>query len=122
MRANLKTSFRDLLITSWLIIFGVTTGMAAIHPAYRVQGLQDIAIFIGLPAIGMAGGILLTLYVNRLCQAASRTRKIALSLFVASMLALIPVMWVIFAMPWAALMVLTLLYTRWKWALVATTD
>jgi hypothetical protein len=121
-KLNLTTSFSDLLITGWLIIFVVTVGVVAFHPAYQDQGASGVTGLGALAAIGTLGGILLTRNVNRLGNATSRTRKIALSLFVASMVALIPVMYVTFSMPWGALIVLTLLYVRWKWAFVATRD
>lgn len=122
MKASLKTSFRDLLITGWLIIFAVTVGLVAFHSDYQDQGTSGALRVGGLAAVGSIAGILLTRYVNRLSYATSRSRKIALSLFVASMVALIPVMVVTFRMPWAALIVLTLLYVRWKWALVTGPD
>jgi uncharacterized membrane protein YeaQ/YmgE (transglycosylase-associated protein family) len=122
MRANLKTSFRDLLVTGWLIIFGVTVGVVAFHPAYQGQGTLGVLELSGLTIIGVVGGVLLTIYVNRLGASSPRSRKIALALFVASAVALVPVMFVTFASPWLALIVLTLLYVRWKWALVSTSD
>lgn len=122
MIANLKTSFRDLLITGWVIVFGVTVWLVAIHPAYQGQGVLVALRLDGLSAIGSVGGILLTRFVDLLGASSSRTRKFALSLFVASALALIPVMYVIFVTPWAVLIVLTLLYVRWKWVLLAAED
>ena len=122
MRANLKTSFRDLLVTGWLIIFGVTVGVVAFHPAYQGQGTLGVLELSGLTTIGVVGGVLLTIYVNRLSASSPRSRKTALALFVASEVALVPVMFVTFASPWLALIVLTLLYVRWKWALVSTSD
>ena len=122
MIANLKTSFRDLLITGWVIVFGVTVGLVAIHPAYQGQGVLVALRLDGLSAIGSVGGILLTRFVDLLGASSSRTRKFALSLFVVSALALIPVMYVIFVTPWAVLIVLTLLYVRWKWVLLAAED
>ncbi|MCH7969663.1 MAG: hypothetical protein IH960_01305 [Chloroflexi bacterium] len=122
MIANLKTSFRDLLITGWVIVFGVTVWLVAIHPAYQGQGVLVALRLDGLSAIGSVGGILLTRFVDLLGASSSRTRKFALSLFVVSALALIPVMYVIFVTPWAVLIVLTLLYVRWKWVLLAAED
>ena len=122
MKAYVTTSFRDLLITGWLIIFGVTVGLVAFHSDYQDQGTSDGLRIGGLAAVGSAGGILLTRFVNRLSYATPRARKIALLLFVASMIALIPVMIVTFRTPWAVLIVLTLLYVRWKWAFVAAPD
>ena len=122
MIANLKTSFRDLLITGWVIVFGVTVWLVAIHPAYQGQGVLVALRLDGLSAIGSVGGILLTRFVDLLGASSSRTRKFALSLFVVSALALIPVMYVIFVTPWAVLIVLTLLYVRWKWALLTAED
>ena len=122
MRANLKTSFRDLLVTGWLIIFGVTVGVVSFHPAYQGQGTLGVLELSGLTTIGVVGGVLLTIYVNRLGASSPRSRKTALALFVASAVALVPVMFVTFASPWLALIVLTLLYVRWKWALVSTSD
>ena len=122
MKAYLKTSFRDLLITGWLIIFGVTVGLIAFHSDYQDQGTSDGLRIGGLAAVGSVGGILLTRFFNRMSYATPPACKIAISLFVASMVALIPVMIVTFRMPWAALIVLTLLYVRWKWAFVAAPD
>lgn len=122
MKINLKTSFRDLLITGWLIVLGVTVLIVAFHSDYQEQGTSGALIFGGLSAIGTVGGMLLTRFVDRLGASSSRARKFALFLFVASALALIPVMYVMFVMPWAVLIVLTLLYVRWKWALVPAAD
>ena len=112
MKANLKTSFRDLLVTGWLIVFGVTVGVVAFHPAYQGQGSLGVLKLSGLAMVGVVGGVLLTINVNRLGSSSSRSRKSAL----------IPVMYVTFASPWLVLIGLTLLYVRWKWALVATPD
>ena len=122
MKAHLKTSFRDLLVTGWLIVFGVTVGVVAFHPAYQGQGSLGVLKLSGLAMVGVVGGVLLTINVNRLGSSSSRSRKSALALFVASAFALIPVMYVTFASPWLVLIGLTLLYVRWKWALVATPD
>jgi len=111
-----------MLITGWLIIFGVTVGLVAFHSEYQDQGTSDGLRIGGLAAIGTVGGILITRFVDRLGASSSGTRKIALFLFVACALALIPVMYVIFITPWAVLIILTLLYVRWKWALAAAAD
>jgi len=123
MKPKLTTSFRDLLITGWLIIFAVTVGLVAFQPEYRDQGTSGVLQLAGLAAVGTLGGILLTRFVNLLSQTTSRTRKIAMGLFVACMIALIPVMYVTgIRAPWAVLIVLTLLYARWKWAFVPSHD
>ena len=122
MKAYVKTSFRDLLITGWLIIFVVTVALVTFHSDYQGEGTSDSLRVGVLAGVGAVGGILLTRFVNRLSQATPRSRKIALGLFIASMVALIPVMFVTFATPWAVLIVLTLLYVRWKWAFVAAPD
>ena len=122
MIKNLRTSFRDLLITGWLIIFGVTVGVVAFHPTYEGPGMSGVLRLGGLAAVGTLGGILLTRFVDLLDASSSRTRKTAMVLSLASWAALIPVMYVTFAMPWGALIVLTLLYVRWKWAWKAIPD
>lgn len=122
MTKNLKTSFRDLLITGWLIIFAVTVGVVAFHPSYEDQGMSGVIRLGGLAAVGTLGGILLTRFVDLLGASSPRTRKTAMVLFLASWAALIPVMYVTFAMPWGALIVMTLLYVRWKWAWKAVPD
>ena len=122
MTKNLKTSFRDLLITGWLIIFGVTVGVVAFHPSYEDQGMSGVIRLGGLAAVGTLGGILLTRFVDLLGASSPRTRKTAMVLSLASWAALIPVMIVTFAMPWGALIVMTLLYVRWKWAWSAVPD
>lgn len=111
-----NTSFRDLLITGWLIIFGVTVGVVAFHPAYESQGMAGVLRLSGLAAIGTLGGILLTRFVDMLGVSSPRTRKYAIVLSLLSWAALIPLMYLTFAMPWGVLIVLTLLYVRWKWA------
>jgi hypothetical protein len=116
MIKNLRTSFRDLLITGWLIIFGVTVGVVAFHPTYEGQGMSGVLRLGGLTAVGTLGGILLTRFVDLLGASSSRTRKTAMVLSLATWAALIPVMCVTFSMPWGVLIVLTLLYVRWKWA------
>ncbi len=122
MIKNLRTSFRDLLMTGWLIIFGVTVGVVAFHPTYEGQGMSGVLRLGGLAAVGTLGGILLTRFVDLLGASSSRTRKTAMVLSLASWAALIPVMYVTFSMPWGVLIVLTLLYVRWKWAWKAIPD
>ncbi len=121
-KANLKTSFRDLLITGWLIVFGVTVMVVAFLPDYADERTASLLRFGGLAFVGAMGGILMAGQVGRLGHSTSRNRKIAMTLFVASMVALVPVMFVTFSMPWAALFILTLFYARWKWALVTAAD
>jgi hypothetical protein len=43
-------------------------------------------------------------------------------LFIIGMLPLIPVGLETFSMPWAGLIVITLVYVRWRWAVVPSTD
>ncbi|MDA1280244.1 MAG: hypothetical protein O3B95_09455 [Chloroflexi bacterium] len=116
----MRTSFRDLLITGWLIVLAVTVGVVIFHPDYQTTGSSDDLRIGGLASIGALGGILLTRYVNAIGRFSSRSKKVTLAIFAACMIALIPVMVATFALPWGVLIVLTLVYTQWKWAVAAT--
>ena len=113
----MSTSFRDLLITGWFIILAVTISVVIFHSDYQTEGSSDDLRLGGLAAIGTLAGILLTRYVDLIGRSSPRVKKVSLVLFIASMMALIPVMIATFALPWGVLIILTLVYARWKWAL-----
>lgn len=114
------TSFRDLLITGWVIIFLITVGVIAFHPTLKGDGWNEVARIGGLAAIATLIGIVMTRFVELLGRTGRRIRKTALVVFVIGMLPLIPVGLATFAMPWGALILITLIYVRWKWALIPT--
>lgn len=118
----MRTSVRDLIITGWTIIFVVTVGVVAIHPAYRDEGLQGVLMFGGASLIGTLGGIGLIRFTELIGRSSSRSKAVTLGIFVACMIPLVPVMYFVFAMPWVAMIILTLVYVRWRWALVPSVD
>ena len=118
----MSTSVRDLIITGWLIILAVTVSVVLFHSEFQTAGSSDDLRLGGLASIGALGGILLTRYVETIGRWSSRAKKIAIALFVVCMIALIPVMMATFALPWSVLMILTLVYSQWKWALAARPD
>ena len=113
----MSTSIRDLLITGWLITLVTTVAVVLFHSDFQTEGSSQDLYLGGLAAIGAAAGILLVRFVNMLGASSSRYKKSALVLYTVCMVALIPVMKSTFAAPWAVLIILTLLYVRWKWAL-----
>jgi hypothetical protein len=116
----MSTSVRDLIITGWAIIFAVTVGVLAFHPSFKEEGVASTLRIAGFALIAMTAGIFMTRFTELLGRSSARTRKIALGLFVVCMLPLIPVAIATFGMPWAALILVTLVYVRWKWALLAS--
>jgi len=118
----MSSSVRDLLITAWLIIFAVTIGVAIFHPSFETASVLETVRFSAYSLIATLAGIALIRYTEILGRSSSRFRKTSLVIFVVCMIPLLPVAYVTFAMPWAALVILTLVYVRWKWALVASSD
>jgi hypothetical protein len=118
----MSSSVRDLLITSWLIVFAVTLGVALFHPSFQSDGLEETIRLAVLSLISTLAGVGLIRYTEILGRSSSRFRKIALVIFVICMIPLVPVALVTFAMPWAALIILSLIYVRWKWALITSID
>ncbi len=118
----MRTSVRDLIITGWVIIFIVTVGVVAIHPAYQSRGLQGVLMFGGASLIGTLAGIGLTRYTELIGRSSQRMKTATLVVFVACMIPLGPVMYFVFALPWAALIIITLVYVRWRWAVVPSVD
>lgn len=118
----MRTSVRDLIITGWIIIFIVTVGVVAIHPAYQSRGLEGVLMFGGASLIGTLAGIGLTRYTELIGRSSTRAKTSTLVLFVACIIPLVPVMYFVSALPWAALIILTLVYVRWRWALVPSAD
>jgi hypothetical protein len=114
----MRSSARDLLITGWLIIFVVTIGVVAFHPSFVTQGSAETLKIVGFALISSLAGAGLVRYTEPLGRSSGRTRKFVLVIFVVCMLPLIPVVLVTFAMPWGALIIMSLIYVRWKWALV----
>ncbi|NQW20988.1 MAG: hypothetical protein HQ477_09780 [Chloroflexi bacterium] len=117
----MSTSVRDLIITGWAIIFVVTLGVIAFHPSFKDEELLVVLRTGGFALISTSAGIGLVRFTEFLGRSTSLTRKIVLGVFVVSMLPLIPVAVVTFGMPWGALILITLVYVRWKWALVSST-
>lgn len=111
-----------MIITGWVIIFGITVGLVAFHPSFREEGFQSFLRIGGFALIPTLVGILLLRFTDLLGRATSRTRKLALAVFILSALPLIPVALATFGMPWGALIIITLLYVRWKWALVPSSN
>jgi hypothetical protein len=118
----MRTSVRDLIITGWIIIFIVTVGVVAIHPAYQSRGLQGVLMFGGASLIGTLAGIGLIRFTELVGRSSSRMKAVMLGIFVVGMIPLVPVMYFVFAMPWAALIIITLVYVRWRWAVVPSVD
>ncbi len=115
----MSTSVRDLIITGWAIIFFVTIGVVAFHPSFTGDDrLQDLLRIGGFALIATTAGIVLIRFTELLGRSSSRAKKITLGIFVVCMIPLIPVALATFGMPWGALILITLVYVRWKWALV----
>ncbi|MEE8047057.1 MAG: hypothetical protein V3T49_09455 [Dehalococcoidia bacterium] len=118
----MTSSVRDLLITGWLIIFVITIGIMAFHPSFGTQSPAETARVIGFSLISTIAGVGLVRYTEILGRSSAVTRRFALGVFVVCMIPLVPVVLITFATPWAALIILTLVYIRWKWALVTSSD
>ena len=118
----MSTSVRDLIITGWAIIFAVTVGVIAFHPSLKDEGAASILLIVAFAFIAMAVGILMTRFTELLGRSSARFRRIALGLFIVLMLPLIPVALATFGMPWGAMILVTLIYVRWKWALIASAN
>ena len=118
----MRTSVRDLIITGWVIIFIATVWVVAIHPAYQGRGLQGVLMLGGESLVGTLAGIGLTRFTELVGRCSPRAKTATLGIFVVCMIPLAPVMYFVFALPWAALIIFTLLYVRWRWALVPSAD
>jgi hypothetical protein len=116
----MSSSVRDLIITGWTIVFAVTVGVIAFHPSFKDEGILAVLQIVGFAFISMVAGVLLTRFTEILGRSSAKSRKIALGLFIVLMLPLIPVALATFGMPWGALILVTLVYVRWKWALIAS--
>jgi len=116
----MSSSVRDLIITGWAIIFAVTVGVIAFHPSFKDEGIASILLIVGFAFIAMMAGILMARFTELLGRSSARFRRISLGLFIIFMLPLIPVALATFGMPWAAMIIVTLVYVRWKWALIAS--
>jgi hypothetical protein len=116
------TSVRDLIITGWTIIFLVTIGVVAFHPSFKGEGSDLVLRTGGFALIATLAGILLLRFTERIGVSSARTRKISLIVFMLCMLPLIPVALATFGTPWGVLILITLLYVRWKWALATTSN
>lgn len=100
----------------------VTIGVVAFHPSFGTQSSAETLKIAGFALISTLAGVGLVRYTEILGRSSGRTRKITLVVFVICMLPLIPVVLVTFTMPWGALIVMSLIYVRWKWALVPSLD
>jgi hypothetical protein len=118
----MKTSVRDMLITGWLVIFATTVGTVAFHPSFEDDGMEAVLRLGGMALIATIAGIGLVRYTKLLGRSPTLIRRLALGVFVVSMLPLIPVGVETFSMPWGALIILSLVYVRWKWALVPSSS
>ena len=116
----MKTSVRDLLITGWMIIFVVTVGVISFHPSFKADDSSEALMLGGFTLIGTLAGVVLARYGEQIGRMSALTRKVTLAIFVFCIIPLAFVMYVTFAMPWVALILLTVLYVRWKWALVSS--
>jgi hypothetical protein len=115
----MSSSVRDILITAWSIIFVITVGVIAFHPSFKGEGLSAILRIDGLALIATVAGVALARFTDLLGRSSQKMKTSALVIFVVCMLPLIPVGLATFSMPWAALIIGTLVYVRWKWALAS---
>jgi hypothetical protein len=118
----MKTSVRDLLITGWVVIFITTLASVAFHPSFQDDGLESLLRLGGLALVATLGGVGLIRYTKLLGRSPTLIRRGALGVFIVSMFSLIPVAVETFSLPWGAMIVLSLLYVRWKWALVPSSS
>ena len=116
----MKTSVQDLLITGWAIVLVITVGVIAFHPSFKADDSSEALRLSGFTLFGTLAGIVLVRYVEQFGRMSARTRSVMLGIFVLCMIPLVFVMYVTFAMPWVALIILTLVYVRWKWSLAAS--
>ena len=117
----MRTSVRDLIITGWALIFAITVGIFFFHPSFIVEEITTVLRLIGLALIPTITGIGLMLFTEIVGRSSGFFRKFVLALFVIGMLPLIPVGLETFSIPWAGLIVITLVYVRWRWAVVPST-
>jgi|TARA_B110000438_G_scaffold26088_1_gene24709 hypothetical protein len=113
----MSSSVRDILITAWSIIFVITVGVIAFHPSFKYEGLTMTLRISGFALIATVAGVALARFTEILGRSSQKMKTSALVIFVVCMLPLIPVGLSTFSMPWAALIIGTLVYVRWKWAL-----
>lgn len=113
----MSTSVRDLIITGWAVIFAITVGVVVFHPSFTSEPVINTLRIAGFALIAMLAGIGILRFTEILGRSSSRVKKIVLGIFIVCMLPLIPVGIATFSMPWAALIIVTLVYVRWKWAL-----
>jgi len=75
----------------------------------------------GFALIATIAGVTLSRFTELLGRSSQKMKMktSALVIFVVCMLPLIPVGLATFSMPWAALIIGTLVYVRWKWALAS---
>ncbi|MBT4126401.1 MAG: hypothetical protein HOE43_08400 [Chloroflexi bacterium] len=118
----MSSSVRDLIITGWAIIFAVTIGVVVFHPSFKEESAIYAIRIAGLAFISMMAGILLLRFTEITGRSSARTKKTILGIFIVCMLPLIPVGLATFGMPWAGLIIATLVYVRWKWALAASSS
>ena len=73
----------------------------------------------GFALIATVGGVALARFTEILGRSSQKMKTSAMVIFVVCMLPLIPVGLSTFSMPWAALIIGTLVYVRWKWAVTS---
>jgi hypothetical protein len=118
----MRTSVRDLIITGWALIFAVTVGIFFFHPSFTGEDITIVLRLIGFALIPTITGVGLMRFTEIVGRSSGFFRKFVLALFIIGMLPLIPVVLETFSMPWAGLIVITLVYVRWRWAVVPSTD
>ncbi|MDE0592955.1 MAG: hypothetical protein OSB68_06930 [Dehalococcoidia bacterium] len=115
----MSSSVRDILITAWSIICVITVGVIAFHPSFKYEGLSMTLSISGFALIATVAGVTLARFTEILGCSSQKMKTSALVIFVVCMLPLIPVGLATFSMPWAALIIATLVYVRWKWAVTS---
>ncbi|MBT5893039.1 MAG: hypothetical protein HOH57_04480 [Chloroflexi bacterium] len=115
----MSSSVRDILITGWSIIFVITVCVIAFQPSFKDEGFSMALSIGGFALIATIAGVTLSRFTELLGRSSQKMKTSALVIFVVCMLPLIPVGLATFSMPWAALIIGTLVYVRWKWALAS---
>jgi hypothetical protein len=102
-------------MTAWVLLGLVSIGLFQFHPDHSEREFNMVLALMGLTALGTIIALVVLRITDSLSKRNGSSRKIALWAYFCAIVALVPVAYTSLIIPWIVLVIVTLVYVRWKW-------
>lgn len=111
----IASSVRNALMTAWVLLGIISIGLFQFHPDHSDRELSIVLSLMGLTVLGTVVSLVVLRVTDRLAKRNGPSRKLVLWAYFFAIVALVPVSYMSLIIPWIVLMIVTLVYVRWKW-------